>query len=818
MSGLPLFIMLFAAIGLVNCSDPNLAITAKIDPSQIVIFPTEGSGNSRSSGGNYTYSTFSTDYSASTISSAGILSPVSTNASSSINYTVLVPVEIIPKQTLRSAFTVRLFVRQYDYDMEFPPEEIEVYRRDDIFLYQSQTYETQASFNLVTNTTESAVYYLRTQIDISDEGNGSNYLGTATSDAVLKFDSSTSTWSSVPPADYGHEINAAIHDEYEFQLGIASQDPFDTTWETVIDDQDPDLPLDEDPTLYDPSPSLEEGGPWAKTNYCVKSPPSCHEHSTSKCPCDKDTKPIFNSSSWSPPTNPPGGKAEQSPCITFSSTHSPSTSPCSKRVHTVSSSSSRQTHSSSSPCSEKKHTTSASSSQSHESAESPCPCEKHSTSSTKPCGATTTTTAYSKWSTSTTSPCKDPTSSTRSWPTPSHCRDFQPWKRNSWKYQESAHPSSVSLELCPSSLPHGEVHYRKIFARQVPDEQAVLRLTLTFGNSSCPQPVRQTSVTAFGLVGDRVAAAHGKTNNKGFVNLRFPVNAGETVYVYQVYASMDQEKFRLVTAVDAGNAFDKSYLYWLVKSTPLAWEVPVGLTDFSYRFTDKTSTDVLEIQDPLLTIWIFAKTKVYNFGEKLGNFWFPGAMDANGGDTAWFNDFRQNDPAKAVISLDAKWATATSTIAHEYGHWFHWLARKHAILNYDLKDGETHGFCQEKPYSPTVAFTEGYATAFGLSGLWHSKYQEMDGTAFCFFPCEGRSDLVLEIENYSCTRPPVKDLSTDEGRVASVLRDLIDAANDDNGGDAGRGIDGDSDHVNMIRSRVLVSALSANPHNMSAYW
>lgn len=227
---------------------------------------------------------------------------------------------------------------------------------------------------------------------------------------------------------------------------------------------------------------------------------------------------------------------------------------------------------------------------------------------------------------------------------------------------------------------------------------------------------------------------------------------------------------------------------------------------------NKATTDILNVQDRMLTYWIFAKTKVYNFRAKLGAIWFPGKVGPN-----FFQS--RDSPETSFINIHPEKAKFTSAQAHEYGHWYHYLVRKLQPIEYKIV-GESHEFCQAgTANSEIVALTEGYATAFGLSALWQSRFQEATGTGYCWFPFDPASPSCLEIERYDCDGgASAKDLSFDEGRVAAVMRDLIDAGTDDNGGDDGRGVTGFSDATNLVRARVLFDAMRDNPASMEEYW
>ena len=417
------------------------------------------------------------------------------------------------------------------------------------------------------------------------------------------------------------------------------------------------------------------------------------------------------------------------------------------------------------------------------------------------------------------------------------CQHYKSWKRNNggtpwngpeycekpWKKRNNGKKPGSDTKLCTtsavprpssscnSSLPPAcspsskdpEVQKRQL------TERGILQLTVNYGTADEPVPVRQLPVTAFGLINnERRYAAVGKTDNNGFAALQFPINPGETVVVYRVSVLLDLEKFRVSTSNDNG----ASFLIHRLNSVDLEITVPEGRTEYTYRFMNKATNDILNVQDRMLTYWIFAKTKVANFRAKLGAVWFPGRAAANS-----FNSRATLEVS--FINVHPEKAKATTPLAHEYGHWFHYLARKQQYLNTTYTT-ESHGFCQQdSANSAAVAVSEGYATAFGLSALWQSKFQEANGTGYCFFPFNTASPNCREIEKYDCDSGPAsRDLSIDEGRVAALLRDLIDAGVDENENDDGRGVDGFSDNANLVRARVFFDPMRSNPASMQEYW
>lgn len=683
-------VFLASLFQLASCFEPNLGFEASITVAQIQI---------TSSDNNRTHQT-------SSFSSRN-------NAS---NYEFMVPVTITRRSSVSQALTLTLFTRPYDYDEDQAPREVQVYQQP-IDMDGQQSYETTAEFNISTQSISTTVFYLRAQVDIDGGigGNSTSYRSTVSGAVVLSYNSTTSSWMSVEPAEYAHHENVAIHEAMEAELRKVSEPPIDTTLDTVIDDQDPDLPEDDMTEVPKGNPPVEK--PPGLVPSPINSPtPSVTVPTPGVTPSPGSLTPGVSPSPGSP-----------TPGVTPSpGSPSPGTYP----IPSV----------------------------------SPYP--------------------------GTPTPGKDSPGSTQcAMQPPPPCPPPPP-------------------PPCPKALRYAPIH-----ARQTSGNKGFLKLTLSYGTAAQPVPIRQLPVTALGVVNQRVLAATGKTDNKGFVSLQFPLKAGETILVYQVSVSLDAEKFRVSTSKDKG----KTFLYWVTNSVPLTWQIPVGTTkDLSYRFMNKATNDIFNVQDRMLNSWIFAKTKVYNFSAKLPHIWFPGQVGPN-----YFSDPSAVGAtvASAFINVHPDKAKATTPQAHEYGHWFHYLARRMAKVDYALA-GESHNFCQEgTANSAAVSLTEGYATAFGLSALWQSPFQESAGNGYCWFPFDPAVADCLPIEAYECdVGVSARDLSFDEGRVAAVLRDLIDAAGDDNGGDPDRGLSGYSDASNLLRTRVLLDPMRGNPQSMEDYW
>ena len=637
-------------------------------------------------------------------------------APSSKEWTFFVPVTINRYASSAQALALTIFARPYDYDEDFPPEEFVVYDQF-VYVYDLPTYDVFTVFNITVPTSDIPVYNFRAAVAVIEgEGNEQSIDGLA----VTYYDPEFNAWQPLNVSSAAHQENVVIHAEHDSELAQSVVEPIDTSGETVIRDQDPDLP--EAPaigTVVEPPPEDVTPG---TTNPDPTKPDPTKPDPTKPDPTKPD------------PTNP----------------------------------------------------------------DDPCYCP----------------------------PEPEP---------PKHCRDFhswrrhndgKPWKdepaecRDAWKrnndgkpWKQDPPPTHPSCPPCPANK-HDSHHKRQA-------AQTILNLNLFYGPSTARVPIRQLKVTAFAIAGQSKISAFGKTDNAGFARFRFPIiGDGEApLNIYRIIVSLDADKFRVSTSEDNGATF----LYWRWRSIPLDWEIDqAGTGTFDYRFMNKASNDVFNVQDRMLNSWVFAKTKVHNFKEKLSNVWFPGEVGPN-----YFRP--ATNPVDAYINVHPDKATATSPLAHEYGHWFHYLTRGYDILE-SGPDGKNHGFCQAGVTSTISALKEGYATAFGISSLWRSRFEQTTpaggrGTAYCFWPYPATGGSCVEVETYDCDAIPAadRDLSLDEGRVAAVLRDLIDLAGDSNavtaGNDLGRGATGFSDALSgLSRRKVLYDPMTSNPTSMEEYW
>jgi len=140
------------------------------------------------------------------------------------------------------------------------------------------------------------------------------------------------------------------------------------------------------------------------------------------------------------------------------------------------------------------------------------------------------------------------------------------------------------------------------------------------------------------------------------------------------------------------------------------------------------------------------------------------------------------------ISVSADDNDAQDSVTHEYGH---------AIMYYaygsdNPSPGGSHSFSDDSQ-NPSLAWSEGWGTAFALSLRPDGRYNWSFG------------DTGRNIENFSDGGN--RNGNRNEGRVAAALIDMLDASNDDNGGnvDRGRSDVEDDNTANRVTLRAMIN-------------
>ena len=159
---------------------------------------------------------------------------------------------------------------------------------------------------------------------------------------------------------------------------------------------------------------------------------------------------------------------------------------------------------------------------------------------------------------------------------------------------------------------------------------------------------------------------------------------------------------------------------------------------------------------------------------------------------------------RSFVQIGKSWSSF-SIMAHEWGHYTMYTL----YFNNWSATGGDHFFCQRGGQLPTLAWSEGYASAFcvilaDLEGVDHTATYGFDDPGFF---------AVLNMETYSCPPAYIPNpyMPTDEGRITAALWDLYDIlVENNNGGDTTLGANGFGD-TNTAANRVSASEVLVAP-------
>ena len=232
-----------------------------------------------------------------------------------------------------------------------------------------------------------------------------------------------------------------------------------------------------------------------------------------------------------------------------------------------------------------------------------------------------------------------------------------------------------------------------------------------------------------------------------------------TTEIYLVIKS-ENERYLFGTASADGQKITNYHFKTPVK------RVSSGDNDISINYNITGAGKAMETWAAFNSVWDYTN-KQLNVALPRLQVRYPGGKP----DSAYF--IRNFD----LIVIGETYYNGPMVIGHEFGHALMW----HLNNGWFPEGGGPHSLCPNNAVKVGLAWSEGYATAFGLISN-HSTdgkfYWHNGGSGYSF-------------ETYSCA---YKDLNTDEGRVAAALWDFLDEHDDCNSGDEKIGRNGFCDH------------------------
>ncbi|KAH6983469.1 hypothetical protein BKA56DRAFT_672147 [Ilyonectria sp. MPI-CAGE-AT-0026] len=326
------------------------------------------------------------------------------------------------------------------------------------------------------------------------------------------------------------------------------------------------------------------------------------------------------------------------------------------------------------------------------------------------------------------------------------------------------------------------------------------------------QPVRFLRVTAHADLyrgDDKIGTWQSieTLNENGEALFQFSVSPGQRIVAHTLYTELKGDHYLVGTRNNNSDDFQVTRVQLDLSLNP--WMVVAGETisaTNSHGFSEYTKG--LWVADTFHTITEFFSTKVATSEGEMErvNVWYPSA------ETGTFFSVSSKGP---FINLPAIEAQNPAVMAHEYGHFAHYLARSKEFFD----GGGNHSFCFNTDVKKETSFSEGYATALGLMSIDNTHLTEGE---YMLYTDKGITGVFSKsLEEFSCFE---KNMNNQEGRIAAALIDLVDRqldtflpARDDLGF---MGPDFDPAMLNWCFTPRLVfwRAMYENPATMLDYW
>ncbi|CAM1509624.1 Fc.00g033630.m01.CDS01 [Cosmosporella sp. VM-42] len=377
---------------------------------------------------------------------------------------------------------------------------------------------------------------------------------------------------------------------------------------------------------------------------------------------------------------------------------------------------------------------------------------------------------------------------------------------------------TVTVCACSSPPPQScSDDQQSLQSRQEQRLPAYVRARITFADRNLKsQPVRLSPVVVWAdlyhgntKIGRRAAAA--TTNFNGEAVFKFYTVPGETVKVFTLYTYLQSEQYQIGSRYSSQDPLVTKVVKLDIESD--SWVVSAGqLTAAEAEYYYSEYNLGLAVNDAYRTITDFFRTQVAIGNNEMEqvHVWFP-AVDGG----AYFSEAEV-----PFINLPQIHAANPSVMAHEYGHFAHYLARQKLYF----EGGGEHRFCGDlgKAKKDTT-LSEGYATALGMMALDETPlvddfFEYMTYSNRQYSPARSWS---WNVESIDCSE---KGLLQQEGRTGATLFDLVDRKLDtfpessNNFGRVEAAFDPQLLNVRWTPRFIFWTLMQGNPQDIEQYW
>ncbi|KAK7397688.1 hypothetical protein QQX98_012939 [Neonectria punicea] len=296
-------------------------------------------------------------------------------------------------------------------------------------------------------------------------------------------------------------------------------------------------------------------------------------------------------------------------------------------------------------------------------------------------------------------------------------------------------------------------------------------------------------------------------NENGEALFQFSISPGQRVVAHTLYTELRGDYYIVGTRNSSSDDFQVTRVQLDLSVNP--WMVKAGetvSTTNSHGFDEYTKG--LWVADTYHTLADFFSTRVATEPGEMEkvNVWYPSAQAGT---------FFSVGDKVPYINLPAIEAQNPAVMAHEYGHFAHYLARSKESFN----GGGAHSFCFNAGVKNETSFSEGYATALGLMAIDNTH---LTGGDYMVYTDRGIDGVYSRsMEDFSCLE---KNMNNQEGRIGAALIDLVDRQLEtfqperDDLGLMGSGFDPQLLNWCFTPRLIFWRAVYDNPATMLEYW
>lgn len=329
------------------------------------------------------------------------------------------------------------------------------------------------------------------------------------------------------------------------------------------------------------------------------------------------------------------------------------------------------------------------------------------------------------------------------------------------------------------------------------------------------QPVRLSTFVLHAQVfaGDTFLRSQGAvavTDVNGDAVFRVETEYGQRLEIIDAYDILASDYYKVGTRNTVDDDLVIKSIHLDLSDNP--WRVSAGeIINMEAHYEWSEYNKGLAVADAYRYITDFMHTQVVQGDVEQVAVWFP-STDTR---TAFFST-RGKIPHLNIPAIDG---SSPSVLAHEYGHYAHYLARNKKFFG----GGGDHSFCGGPAYNEDTAFSEGYATAFGQTAIDETPLDDPGSPYMTYIDRYGSPPpfATSNVEDFSCSE---RTMSKQEGRVGAALFDLVDRFLDkfpqfsDNLGRVEVGFNPQLLNARFRPRFIFWLLLQNNPLSIEAYW